>query len=265
MSLINTKKHVYGSILFIGFLLVIFINVCSAGLNTFKNGEVADAAKVNQNFTTLDNKISANKTELDDKIKTNSDNVTIIKADIESLKKYDTSNNTNISNINTNISNIIDRLKILEAEKPRCRVFLSSEKVHSLHDNTWAKLVWDEKDYNIGNCWNENKKEQFVAPSTGLYSLQGLLVTKNTGNDYTYINVYYQYGNNGKKYLGYWSSDGNTKDHVEWITISLQHYMEKDGFIVFEVKSSERYYGFQGGTPGQEHKSVSFMTFAKIQ
>jgi len=157
------------------------------------------------------------------------------------------------------IANVMINGHMTISEQPRCRVRLAKEHYSN---TTWNDIEWDEEDYDIGNCWNSDNKSQLVAPITGLYSLQGLIVTYNSDENYAYINIYYLYEKT-KTYLGYWSHDRNMKDHVEWITISLQHFMEKGGCLVIELRASESG-RIIGGIAGQ-NSSVSFMTFAKIQ
>jgi len=159
--------------------------------------------------------------------------------------------NLNVSSINVSTMNI--------TEQPRCRVLLTKNKASSTQ---WKNLEWDQEDYDVGNCWNSDNKSHLEAPITGLYSLQGMVSTYNSDDNYAYINVYYLY-EESKKSLGFWTHDRNIKDHTEWITISLQYYMNKGGCIVIEIIASENGV-INGAIPG-ENNSSTFMTFAKIQ
>jgi len=88
---------------------------------------------------------------------------------------------------------------VTAVNQPRCRVRLTSDKSHFSY-TTWKDLEWDIADYNVGGCWNSNEKQKLVATVAGLYFLQGLIIAYNTGDDYTYINVYYLNGST-KEYL----------------------------------------------------------------
>jgi len=146
---------------------------------------------------------------------------------------------------------------ITATNQPRCKVRLTSNKSHSSY-TTWQDLEWDIADYNVGGCWNSNERKKFTAAVAGLYFLQGLIISNNTDNDYTYIKVYYLNGG-VKNYIGYWGHDRNEKNHTSWLNIGIQHYMEAGSALVVEVNSSEAYGEFFGGT------QASFVTFAKIQ
>jgi len=76
---------------------------------------------------------------------------------------------------------------VTAVNQPRCRVRLSSDKSHSGYNKIWKDLEWDIADYNVGGCWNSNEKQKLVATVAGLYFLQGLIISINSGDDYTYI------------------------------------------------------------------------------
>jgi len=163
-----------------------------------------------------------------------------------------------------NIANVMVHGHLSITEQPRCRVRLASNKGHSFCSNAWKDFEWDVEDYDVGDCWSSEHKERFVAPITGLYSLQGLIITDNTSDSFTFIQVYYL-NDGAKNYIGYWTHDRNTNRHIEFISISLQHYMVQNSCLVFEVLSSNSNGSFYGGLPEKDHIDISFMTYAKIQ
>ena len=167
---------------------------------------------------------------------------------------FDNSTATNVQGVlkdlDTAVSNIAK-----SGETPRCRVRLVANKTISA---TWADLVWDVEDYDVGNCWTSGSTTgaRFVAPENGLYSLQGVFSI----TPYNYsplISIYYY--NNNKEYLGHWMGAYTP------VQVSLQQPMVAGASLVIEIKSYNAYTPatLEGGTPGQDVK-LSFMTFAKM-
>ena len=204
MSLINTKKYVYGSILFIGFLLVIFINVCSAGLNTFKNGEVADAAKVNQNFTTLD------------------DDIDSLETDIATLKTKDTKLDERVTKLETNDSNNSVNYKYLDNFKVLATANNMSEEAKIKFSANGVEVETDYYDDNVINTvlfnWPEEISEiifevrnHFDSYCVGGGGKQNLLKGVGTNAKCT------RYSIQGKTHIT------NTMEHENWIRLSVNN------------------------------------------
>ncbi len=167
---------------------------------------------------------------------------------------FENSAATNVQGVLKDLDTAVSNLT-KSGETPRCRVRLVANKTIS---ETWADLVWDVEDYDVGSCWTSGSTSgaRLAAPEDGLYSLQGVLSSA-TAYSYTtlYVNVYY-YNNNSKEYLGQWYTAYAS------IEVNLQYPMVAGSSLVVEVKGY-RAMTLDGGTPGQG-VFVSFMTFAKI-
>ena len=164
------------------------------------------------------------------------------------------------------IANVMINGHMSISEQPRCRVTMkkSTESIGGLV-NTWQPLLWDNEEYDIGDCWFKDKAHLFVAPVDGLYLLQGIIYSNVADYDQTSFNVYYTNGS-GKEYVAYYRSD-HVVDHFYTgiANINIQYYMKKNDCLGIEVfHTDSRNYIF-GSIPEQNHTIFSFVAFAKIQ
>ncbi len=167
---------------------------------------------------------------------------------------FENSTATNVQGVLKDLDTAVSNLA-KPVEKPRCRVRLAANKTIS---TTWADLVWDIEDYDVGSCWTSGSTSgaRFTAPEDGLYSLQGV-ISITPYNHSTFISIYYY--NNNKEYLGHWMGTYTP------VQVSLQQPMVAGASLVIEIKAYSAAYipTLEGGTPGQDVK-LSFMTFAKM-
>jgi len=165
-----------------------------------------------------------------------------------------------------NTANVMVNGHMSITEQPRCRVTMqkNTDPIGGLV-NTWQPLLWDNEEYDIGDCWAKDKANLFIAPVDGLYLLQGIIYSSVADNDAAYFNVYYVNGTE-KKYIAYYRPEyGPDNFYVGVANINIQYYMKKNASLGIEVLHSDSRNCVYGNVPDQHHKIFSFVAFAKIQ